>query len=639
MSERIELGEIGMAVLAGYRIPINDPVPESNLARFQPKLTIGDQTRDSDDLISVWVQNSWLSGGQAYIVNAASQTERWWDATLDTERSNMLTLRSKTYATYAPTGVTGTFYPLVDYNNTLYGVWGTTLCSWDPVAGWADTGEVLPASPVERGQVFDDRLYIPLGAGGLAVFDDGAMTVTLAQDSTPANVNALSAALWDNKLAVLTTQGQYRTYDGTTWSAVNASLTVRDGSTPRKLVAYVDQAADPTLYITTSRGFYAVDPVNAVLVRVGGEWPPHPTQARAATVWRTTDMYISVGPGVHQWNRDIFTPMGLDRNDGLRAELRGHIVDLCPEYNGMTALVSGQTGEDGADTLFLDTGMHEDDPVLFPTQRSVSSVWRWNGYGWHKVWESTAATGTPTWQTVAAAEDGSRYDLFWGYGSVAYRHPLRVNFYNPQQGVRAGLDHFEASGFIRTGRWNANMPAWPKLASHLDINLLEESQGTVQIEYQTDQTGGNWVSMGTISNVGQTRLYFGDHFVGPRGEAYNEHTGIEFDWIEFRYTLEGVPGNDMTTPLVDSFVFKFIKIPLQTYSWALTVPVDFDEQFYDVGPNEMHDFLTGLASTNQFVPFTFKDQTYRVLVAQTQADVYSGLRPHARFQIIILEVS
>jgi hypothetical protein len=643
--ERIEQAELGVAVLAGYRIPVIDPVPEANLARFQPKLTLGDHTRDSDDLISVWVQSSWLSGGQAFFVNAASQSERWWDSTADTERSNMLSLRSKTYETYAPSGVTGTFRPLGDYNDTFYGAWDTTLCAYDVMAGWSDTGLSLPAAPVEIGRVFDDKLYIALGGGGLAAFDDGAMSVTNVQDSTPANVNALSINIWDNKLAVLTTQGQYRTFDGTTWSATAVDLTVRDGSTPRKLVDYVDQAGDPTLYIITSRGIWAVDPVNAVLVRAGSGYPPPPPQGRAATVWRTTDMYIAVGPGVHQWNRDIFTPMGLDRNDGLRAELRGHIVDLCPEYNGLTALVAGMTGEDSSNTLFIQGTNYQDQQTTFPTQRSVSSVWRFNGYGWHKIWESASASGSPTWQAVGAEENGSRYDLWWGYGSVAYRHPLRINFHNPQQGIRAGIDHFQETGNLRTGRWNANMPAWPKLASHIDINLLDESRGSVTIEYQTDQspldTNGNktWTTLGTASAVGRTRFYFGDDFNGPNGETYPVSEGIEFDWIEFRYTLAGEPGNDMTSPLVDSFVFKFIKVPLQTASWSLQVPIDFDEQFYDVGPNEMRAFLTSLSATNRFVPLVFRNETYRVLVAQTQADRYTGDNPHTRMQLIVLEVS
>lgn len=645
MSERIERAEIGVAVLAGYRIPIIDPVPEANLARFQPKLTLGDHTRDSDDLISVKVESSWLAGGQAYFVNAASQSERWWDSTLDTERANMLSLRTKTYETYAPEGVSGTFYPLGDYHNTMYGAWDTTLCSYDPLSGWSDTGVTLPAAPVEIGRVFDDVLYIAHGVNGLSAFDDSLMTAPLVQDSTPANVNALSINIWDNKLAVLTPQGEYRTFDGTTWTAVSAALTLRDGSTPRKLVDYVDQAGDPTLYIVTSRGIWAIDPVNAVLVRSGGSYPPHPTQGRTATVWRTTDMYIGVGPGVHQWNRDIFTPMGLDRNDGLRAELRGHIVDLCPEYNGLMALVQGQTGEDSSNTLFLEGPSYQGQQLVFPTQRSVSSVWRFNGYGWHKVWESASASGTPTWQCVGAEENGSRYDLWWGYGGVAYRHPLRVNFHNPQQGIRAGIDHFQERGTHQTGRWNANMPAWPKLASHLDVNILEDSQGTVQIEYQTDQSPldsegrRTWQSLGTASAVGRTRFYFGSNFLGPEGEEYPTTTGMVFDWIDFRYTFEGVSGDDTTSPLVDSFVFKFVKIPLQTASWTLSIPIEYDEQFYDVGPGEMHAFLTSLAASSSFVPFVFKNETYRVLVAQTQAERHSGMNPHGRMQLIVLEVS
>lgn len=184
------------------------------------------------------------------------------------------------------------------------------------------------------------------------------------------------------------------------------------------------------------------------------------------------------------------------------------------------------------------------------------------------------------------------------------------------------------------------MPLWPKLGSHIDVNLLPETSGVIQIEYMTDRTEPDWRSLGTASEPGRTRFYFGSNFVDGNGGEYDETTiGIPFDWIEFRYTFEGDAGNTLSTPLADSFVFKFIKIPLQTLSWSLNVPIMFDEQYYDVGPRELYERLRELASAEEFVPLVYKDETFRVLVAQTQADSFSGGNPHARFKLILLEVS
>lgn len=639
MSERPNKSEYGTAIIAGYRIPVEDPVPESNLARFQPKLTIGDNNKDSDDTISVWVQSSWIGGGQAFNVNAESQNERWWDGTLDTEHSTMLSLQKKTYATYPPSGLSGPFMPLGDYDGDMYCAWGSDLCVWDADNQvWTDTTQNLNGPPVNRGEVYLGKLYIPCGSNGLNSFDISGPTLANVQDSGPTDIDAMGLCIWDNKLATLEYDGAYRLLSGSTWSSVSADLTVSDGSTARDIVPFFNRSGEPTVYLVTSRGVWGVDELNDVLVKGGGSFPPHPTQARGSTVWRTTDMYISTGTGVRQWNHDIFSPMGLDRNDGLRAELRGSIVDLYPEQNGLLALVRGTTAE-SMNTLFLDDPMITDGELVFPTGAAFSSLWRWNSFGWHKIWESANNTSSPTRMCIGSSEDGTRYDLWWGYGDVAYRHPLRIEFHNPQEGVRLGIDTFEGSGWLRTGRWNANMPMWSKLASHIDVNLLPGSTGSVQVEYMTNETSPAWVSLGTTSDVGRTRFYFGENYTDYKGVEWTKPQGVPFDWIEFRYTFDGLDGDDYSTPIVDSFVLKFIKVPLQTLSWSFSVPIMFDEEFYDVGPKELYTLLTGLTSLEAFVPMVYKDQTYRVVIAQTQADRFSGEDNRSRFQLIVLEVS
>lgn len=639
MAETPDKAEYGLGILGGRRIPLIEPTPENNLARFQPKITSGDYTHDSDDLLSVWAQASWLGGGQAFKVNASSQAERWWDANnMDTEQRGMLSLRLKMLTSPKPEGATGSFVPLGDYAGEFYGAWDTMLAIFTGSA-WVDTTLTFSAAPVGRGQVYKGLFYVPLGSGGLDAFDGVGGTIDPVQDAAPANIETKSVLVWDNKLVVMDTDGNYRTWDKVApWTDVADAYAVSDGSTPRHLQEFIDEQKYPTVYLVTSRGLWKVDPVSDKLLKMGAYYPPHPTQALASAVWRNTDMFISVGIGVHQWNTDVFSAMGLDRDDGLRAELRGYITDLYPEYNGLFALVQGDVAEGDGNDLNLEGGMNYDEPLDFPSQRAVSSLWRYNGYGWHKIWESPGATGSPSWCCLSAKEDGTRYSLFWGYGSEAWELPLRISFYNPQQGVKAGIDNFQSSGWLRTGRWNANMPAWPKLASHLDVNILDGSTGTITVEYMTDQTNEAWVSLGQATDVGRTTFYFGDDYVGFDGEVYDCPVGITFDWIEFRYTFDG-DGSAASTPLADAFVFKFIKVPLSTYSWTLKVPIDFSEEYYDVGPRELSDWLSELAATQEFMPFIFKNKTYRVVVAQSTASKYSGDATMSRFDLVLLEVS
>jgi hypothetical protein len=647
MSDTTPILEAGKneAVLAGRRIPITEPVPESNLARFQPKLTFDDYTRDSDDLISVWVQSSWLGGGQAGILNAQSQGERWWDSTLNTEYPNMLSLRQKVQLLSPPEGVSGIFRPLGDYNDVYYGCWGSTLCSFDGDV-WMEVDD-LHNVPAAKPAVYDGLLYVPLGANGLDSFDDGGPGVAAVVDGSSDPIPARSVVVWDDKLLVLTTTNKLLIFDGTTWTGGTSALTIKTGEISRQLVYFHDTSGEPAVYVTTSRGLWAYDPVNAKLVKTDVKMPPHPTQARASAVWRNTDISISIGTGVQAWNGDVLNPTGLDRDQGLRAELRGNIVDLEPEYNGLMALVAGAAVSSDTNTLFADNPMSEEVSQTFPNQQSISSLWRYTGFGWHKVWESADASGAPTWSVVGADEAGTRYDLIWGYGERCYRLPLVRDFYNPQQAIRVGEIDFETTGWLRTGRWNGNMPSWPKLLSHLDVNIAENSAGTIRIDYQTEADTNAWTNLGEIVQITpetkthQYRFYFGPQFVDDdKGRVYDINEGLLFDWIEFRYTLAQPDGESTMTPVVDSFVMKFVKLPLSTYSWTLQVPLTgWDEQFYDMGPNEMADWLSGLAAGGRFVPFTFRGKTHRALVAQSTAQRNSGDSPIGAFTLTVLEVA
>jgi hypothetical protein len=259
MSAVIQQAEYGIGVLAGRRIPLIDPVTENNTARFQPKITSGDYTHDSDDLLSVWAQASWLGGGQAYKVNASSQAERWWDATnLDTEQRGMLSLRLKMYQLNPPEDAEGSFMPLGDYKGSFYAAWGSMLAIYTGEA-WTDTGLTLSGTPVMRGQVFDDVLYIPLGANGLDAFDGDTVTITNVEDADTNPVSAKSVLVWDDKLVVLSNENQYRTWDGVAdWTAIDGTYTVRDGSTPRHLQEFIDAQKNPTVFLVTSRGLWAV---------------------------------------------------------------------------------------------------------------------------------------------------------------------------------------------------------------------------------------------------------------------------------------------------------------------------------------------------------------------------------------------
>src|SRR5690606_8386508 len=117
------------------------------------------------------------------------------------------------------------------------------------------------------------------------------------------------------------------------------------------------------------------------------QYPPHRDHGLGATKWRG-EFFSSVGMGVFKYNGSIQAPMGLDRDQGLPDDIRGKIVDLLGEYNGIYALVSGVEFEDDfVESLEWDG---TDDQWYVSPGAAISSLHIWTSYGWHCLWVSGA---------------------------------------------------------------------------------------------------------------------------------------------------------------------------------------------------------------------------------------------------------
>lgn len=605
----------GMVEIDGRKIPVMGPVDTTNLAVMQPKFTVGEPNKDSDNLMSVWSQEDWTGGGQVAELNELSDAQRYRHATIETRYPRIITLAPET-TSYTITGATGLAQPVADYTvsgaKRFWAAFGTDLCYWDKTSASFISAATLTAAPVNKGLVWNDELYIPQGDNGFDIWDGAAITH---------HTESLAVAFteWDDKLICLGSDRQIIVYDGASWPTPNPALKIKTDRVMRNLVTWWTPDRQPAVYIVTNRDVWVIDPLIPRLYKTGLHFPAHPDQGLGSCAWRDDAMYVSVGTGVHQLSLGgVVSAMGLDRNDGLPSYLRGAIVDMDgDEYNSMLALVQG-IGSTTVDTSTagdnLEETMFYDSAPLAPVASSSAraSLQRWTGTGWHTAWESPDADGVPTRVRVSEADD--EYGLWWGYGTSMYRQALKRAYFNPRQGAELGIDRFQLSGYLRTGRFDANMAMFLKLGSHIDVHLDPSSTGAVDISYQTDATYPDWVLAGTATDPGHNiiRLKVDDQDFS-RGEC--------FRWIEFEYRLSST--DPTKTPIIMWTAFKFIKLPLQTRSWNLQVPLMFEE-WMGQGPRELADFLDGLATAGRFFTFKHQDRVYRIREAQVRGPEPTG---------------
>lgn len=621
--ERIVQAGNGTVRIAGVDLPLAERgiIREQNLARFQGKITNGDYSFDSDPLLSVWVMSSFTGGIGAEYLKEGVDDENYWTGSLETRYPSMLSLPSETLAFDGPTPGTANAYPLADFpagSPNLIAMFGTDLARWDNVDEEFDYLDTLAAEPTNKAVEFDGVLWIPLGLGGYATVTD----VGVVTDHTDLDIVAF--CLWDNKIAALTYDGtlRIRAGIGDAWEADDDALHLPSGHLPRNLLVYLNQQGDPTIHVITHRDVWAYDRDNSLLFRTHLQYPRHPDQARASTVWRGENMYVSVGIGVHAYNGGVVSSMGPDGRYGLPAQLRGRINDLEPEYNSLIAVVEGKLiSNDEDQNVHLMRPTYIDEMRSFKSYSARSTVLRYSGYGWHPIWESPQPDGLPTWALVSEAD--GEYRLWWGYGGKLYRQEMRVTFHNPKAGMQVGVDRFAPSGSLVTGWYDADMPGFLKLLSHMEITTIDvhgngQPGGTVKIEYQKDDDTG-WTLLGQTDRVGRRVLPF---TVSPGEKSDIFSYGMSIRRVRFRITLESA--DPYSSPLVESILLKFIKIPLSSMAWTIDIDLTQKRGFMGNGIEDIAEFLYGLQSGNSFHEMIHQDESYRVRVAQATREARSG---------------
>jgi proteasome lid subunit RPN8/RPN11 len=270
-------------VLDGVSIPIRS-IQRTDTSRFEGKVTFGDYTVDSDQLMSTWAQSSWVGG-----MNVATQIEgatdsrfRW--ARAWTQSASQLTLPLATSrvdiawsAPPAPTvatetggnfgeGVGEAYQPWLTHARTarplgargghVYAACGKALSAVNLVTRTPYLIGDLAAAPVNAGAWYGTgdadtlRLYLPLGEFGLQAYNPGTNEIEAANTA----IAAVAVLAFDTRLYAVTTANDvlWLTPDGL-WTEADPALHIPPDEAARHLVSYFDRSGNAAVVVVTNR--------------------------------------------------------------------------------------------------------------------------------------------------------------------------------------------------------------------------------------------------------------------------------------------------------------------------------------------------------------------------------------------------
>lgn len=113
-----------------------------------------------------------------------------------------------------------------------------------------------------------------------------------------------------------------------------------------------------------------------------------------------------------------------------------------------------------------------------------------------------------------------------------------------------------ASGTLQTSYDEAQLPSIYKIRRSFTLMYEALPTGcTVQVEYKTDESDANWVSLGTASVVGGTETTF------------NFASGVYSKKISYRYTL--ATSVSSSAPVIKKTIHKYVLSPDFKYLWKM----------------------------------------------------------------------
>jgi hypothetical protein len=613
-SDTTDYGEI---IIDGYHFKLfqNSDVQVSAVDRFPGKITVGDYTLDSNDLLST-INISDLSGGNGIIDHIEGTTDnRYRIGSIYTRYPRQWTKPFR-IGTHTTTGSVGAMVPLADmydYANSRYDLYiaerGVGVSLWK---NNTDTTYNLSNDPTGKGIAYrgagaDTFLYIPMGSSGYATFEPDGPTFT-----NNGGEDMVGFCAWDDKLIGIDVNGQlyYATSAAatTTFTSYGAGGKLDRSIIPKSLIVYRNQANENQVHVITDSGVFVFDPATPRLYEIPDLYSVHPSFGIAAARWRG-NLFVAAGMDILEYNGSVIRNIGLSRDDGLPYTDQGIIYDLVAGQNSLYALSQSNLA---VGSVF--TSVHE-----------------WSGFGWHMI--HRAAEGALA-QKIHISRNTGTYRLYWGVGTRLAYQVLPVSFTNPQEAIAASGFEFSEAGtttlyYLETGKYDGGMPGYQKIANGVEIDLTRKvATDTITLKYRIDFET-SWTTLGTVTATGHTRLPFGT--VTSDGI----YPGITFEVIEFRLEFNEL-STTTDTDVVRSMVFSFLKVMNPSWSW--TVQLDLTSAHSGRSPEQMYDKLVALKDSGVFYSMKHWDDTYRIRIAGMSGAQETGKDKRGVYTMSLLEI-
>lgn len=663
---RAELDEI---VLGDVSIPVRS-IQRTDTSRFEGKVTFGDYTVDSDQLMSTWAQNSWIGGMMIdeHTEGATDQRFRWARAWTQSHRAMTLPLA---VATASPAHT-----PPPAYATTKFFPWGFTPTSVTrsqvvPVGAWesyalvvngrklsrvhvgnstvtaagdlADEAYERGAWHIDPGGATSPALWIPMGQAGIQAYNPDTGTIHPV-DTT---VSPVAAVAWDNRLYVLERRlwgssqlgGGFLNYmDLTgTWTATSPTRTLPYEENPLGMELFWDRNGSKVVVILTDKQVWYYQPDADQLVPLGLEVPKGLINPHGLAAWRDDGLYVRMTNGTRRLSSaGVITDMGLDRDDGY---LDPETVDFgvtpgaelyIPTLNALMATVTrtvvGGTG--GADVL------------------------AWNEAGWHHLARIDPGTLDFFKLTTGLVMGYNDFEYLVVGSAVNTGDPDGLYIVRLPYGVHAPrktpwLTRYASTGEYYSGWFDAGMRNFYKAWSQVEIYLTDPLDGTttppgtVDVYYRTESDTDTWVHLGATDTYGR------NVFQMPTAVS---DVGVTSLKIELKLELTDTTGASplFKTPIIEATVLKFIKLAQHGSAWQAYVALSDYTLWRGLGPTQIDDYLSRLTSEGStdgpFVTMIHKrnkdgePSTHRVRVAQWQRSEMPGDVPYGDGVLNIIAV-